>query len=218
MDCSNDLAPMPGRACLRRLSRPPRRLRGTGFTLLALVAIGLSVASIGADTAPAPTLDGYEHFVDEDGQLAFSPAKLRRLVHLGSWFVPEGDAAGFHHVYTQQAAIDHFRRTGRFPDGTALVKEIVRARRANYTTGVDVASATTTQQWFLMIKDTRGRFPGNPLWGDGWGWGLFGSDAPTTNVATDFKIDCLGCHVPAQRTDWVYVEGYPALHDAAGAP
>ena len=24
-----------------------------------------------------------------------------------------------------------------------------------------------------MIKDAKGRFPGNDLWGDGWGWALF---------------------------------------------
>jgi len=196
-----------------RPSSPRRRL---GAVLIAIAAIGLAIASLGAGAQGERTLDGYEHFVGESGQIEFSPAKLERLVHLGSWFVPQGDAAGFHHVYTQREAIEQFRRTSRFPDGAVLVKEIVRARRANYTTGADVASATHTQQWFLMVKDERGRFAGNPLWGDGWGWGLFERDAPSINVATDFKRDCLGCHVPAQNTDWVYVQGYPPLHDDTG--
>jgi hypothetical protein len=41
------------------------------------------------------------------------------------------------------------------------------------------------------------------------GWALFKSDAPDKQVATDYKKDCLGCHIPAKATDWVYVQGYP---------
>jgi hypothetical protein len=37
------------------------------------------------------------------------------------------------------------------------------------------------------------------------------SDAPDKQVATDYKKDCLGCHIPARGTDWVYVQGYPVL-------
>ena len=37
------------------------------------------------------------------------------------------------------------------------------------------------------------------------------SDAPDKQVATDFEKDCLGCHIPARTTDWVYVQGYPVL-------
>ena len=49
-------------------------------------------------------------------------------------------------------------------------------------------------------------------WGDGWGWALFKSDSPDKPVATDYKRDCLGCHVPAKADDWIYVKGYPVLH------
>ena len=38
--------------------------------------------------------------------------------------------------------------------------------------------------WFVMIKDEKGRYPGNPLWGDGWGWALFKTDAPDKQIAT----------------------------------
>lgn len=159
-----------------------------------------------------PEPDGFARFVNEDGSFRFSrELATRDLVHLGSWFVPEGDAAGFHHVYTQPGTAAAYRDTGAFPDGAVLVKEIVAHRRAGYTTGADVASATDTVQWFLMVKDGEDRFPGHPLWGKGWGWALFRSDDPTRNVATDFRRDCLGCHAPAQATDWVYTQGYPAL-------
>ena len=67
------------------------------------------------------------------------------------------------------------------------------------------------QKWFVLIKDEKHRFPNNPLWGDGWGWALFKADAPDKQVATDYKKDCLDCHVPAKSTDWIYVKGYPVL-------
>lgn len=183
------------------------------FLSLGLVALaaGLVAAETSSSSRPATLLDAARPFVHEDGSLHFSPDAIEGLVHLGSWFVPSGDAAGFHHVYTQRASITAYRKTGRFPDGTVLVKEIVSNRRANYTTGADVASATTTQQWFVMVKDASNRFSDNPLWGDGWGWGLFLAVAPSKNVATDYRLDCLGCHIPAQSTDWVYTAGYPTL-------
>ena len=62
-----------------------------------------------------------------------------------------------------------------------------------------------------MNKDEKGRYTENPLCGDGWGWALFKSDVPDKQVATDYKKHCLGCHIPARGTDWVYVQGYPAL-------
>ncbi|MEZ4218819.1 MAG: cytochrome P460 family protein [Myxococcota bacterium] len=165
--------------------------------------------------APPRALDGFARFVGADGSFRFAGARdTERLAHLGSWFVPEGPASGLHHVYTQPEAIAAHRETGVFPDGTVLVKEVVDVARASYTTGADVASATVTKQWFVMVKDARGRFPGNPLWGNGWGWALFAGDAPSTNTARDLRTDCLACHVPARATDWVYVQGYPALRRA----
>ena len=52
---------------------------------------------------------------------------------------------------------------------------------------------------------------GDILWGDGWGWALFKADAPDQQVATDYKKDCRGCHIPAKSTDWTYIQGYPVL-------
>jgi len=86
------------------------------------------------------------------------------------------------------------------------------AGAADYTTGSNVSFATDRlKQWFVMIKDEEGRFVGNPIWGDGWGWALYKPDDKETNVASNYKTDCLGCHVPAKSNDWVYVEAYPSL-------
>jgi hypothetical protein len=62
-----------------------------------------------------------------------------------------------------------------------------------------------------MVKDTQARFSDNALWGDGWGWALFKPDDKANNLASNYKVDCLGCHVPAKDTDWVYTSAYPTL-------
>ena len=62
-----------------------------------------------------------------------------------------------------------------------------------------------------MIKDSKGRFADNPLWGDGWGWALFKPDDRNSNVAANYQTDCLGCHQPAKAKDWIYTEAYPIL-------
>lgn len=131
---------------------------------------------------------------------------------MGSWFVPEGDASGFHDVYTEASTVSAYRKTGQFPDGATIVKELRGARKGDYTTGNNVGYAVdAVKQWFVMIKDAKGRFPDNPRWGEGWGWALFKPDAPTQNAVTNYRADCLGCHVPAKANDWVYIEAYPTL-------
>ncbi|MEL6447747.1 MAG: cytochrome P460 family protein [Pseudomonadota bacterium] len=155
---------------------------------------------------------GFSPYVGADGGIALPEDFRREFAHLGSWFVPDGPASGFHDVYTQPESIAHYRETGLFPDGAVLVKELRASQSAAYTTGADVSSATgEIKQWFVMVKDTKGRFADNPLWGEGWGWALYKPDAPQTNVATDFQKDCIGCHIPAKDTDYVYVDAYPTL-------
>ncbi|BCR05371.1 hypothetical protein DESUT3_24400 [Desulfuromonas versatilis] len=63
-----------------------------------------------------------------------------------------------------------------------------------------------------MVKDAKGRFPGNPPWGDGWGWALFSADDPATTVTKDYKTECIQCHLPVKENDWVYTYGYPPLN------
>ena len=71
--------------------------------------------------------------------------------------------------------------------------------------------STTVKSWFVMVRDAKGRFPKSDLWGDGWGWGLFEAKEPTRNVATSYRTDCLPCHIPAKKDDWVYIRGYSIL-------
>jgi hypothetical protein len=78
------------------------------------------------------------------------------------------------------------------------------------TTGT-VSHAQTLKGWFVMVKDSKNSHPGNMLWGDGWGWSWFDAGNPMQTTSTNYKTDCLPCHVPAQATDWIYTSGYPTL-------
>jgi len=154
----------------------------------------------------------FSNYVDAKGNIQLPDNFRMNMVHLGSWFVPEGAASGFHDVYTERESAEAFQKTGKFPDGATLVKELRASKAGDYTTGHGVSYATAElKQWFVMIKDSKNRFSSNPVWGDGWGWALFKTDDKTSNVAADYKADCLGCHVPAKDNDWIYIEAYPGL-------
>ncbi|NKB77226.1 MAG: cytochrome C [Gammaproteobacteria bacterium] len=154
----------------------------------------------------------FSTYVNENGDISLPQDFRLTMSHLGSWFVPEGGASGFHDVYTDRASVEAFRQTGKFPDGAALVKELRAHSTGEYTTGKNVSYANEgLKQWFVMIKDSEGRFSDNPIWGEGWGWALFKPDNPSLNVSTDYKADCVGCHLPVKSKDLIYTEAYPTL-------
>ena len=65
--------------------------------------------------------------------------------------------------------------------------------------------------WFVMIKDTKDRFKDSGLWGDGWGWALFDASDRTKPTTKNYKAECIACHLPTRKTDWVHVWAYPPL-------
>ena len=173
----------------------------------------LTVAALaGYPSASAQTnhkFNGYD-LVDKTGNIR-KPADYRDLYQLlGTYTIldPKGDQ--MHVTYATPGTAEYYRKTGKFPDGAVLIKEIFGTDHAQLTTG-DSHWASGTKVWFVKIKDDKNRFPQNPLWGDGWGWFLFKADAPDKQVAANYKKDCLTCHVPAKSTDWTYVQGFPVL-------
>jgi hypothetical protein len=149
--------------------------------------------------------------VDAQGNIR-KPEGYRDRYQVLGVYTPVGlnNDTQMHYKYASPGAAEYYRQNGKFADGTVLVKQVFATDHAKMTTG-DAHWATDTLVWFVMMKDAKGRYPGNPLWGDGWGWALYKADAPDKQVATDYKKDCLGCHVPAKSTDWTYVQGYPVL-------
>jgi cytochrome c len=197
------------------------RLRSTvavgSLAAAALLAVIASRASNGSSAAdpPAGRQNSFSPFVTKDGAISLPADYRETFQHLGTYAVatkPNLPVNEMHHVYARLDDIQAYRRDGKFPDGAAVVKEVTKVGTGDLTTGHDHWS-TDTALWFVMIKDSKGRFPGNDLWGDGWGWGLFMENEPARNVATDYRTDCKTCHVPAKADDWLYIRGYPLLRD-----
>ena len=174
---------------------------------IAAAGHGITKAATDANTSQAAAV------VDAAGNLRV-PGDYRATYQvLGSWAVAADEGRGskeLHVVYASPRSVEAFRKDGRFPDGTVLVKEVFKTATKEMTTGT-VSHADELKGWFVMVKDSAGRYPGNALWGDGWGWSWFDAANPTKTTSTDYRLNCKSCHVPARTTDWIYVDGYPAL-------
>ncbi len=186
-------------------------------TILAVLTVFWCVASP-ADESTAST---YGELVDSTGNITLPRSFRDDWMFLGTWSIAEEDvdtssaasghgAAGLHNVYTQRGVAEEFRQNGQFPDGAVIIKELLKGETGSMTTGT-VSRGTEVEGWFVMVKDSEGRFDSNPLWGDGWGWALFNATDPDSPVTKNYKIECIGCHIPARNDDWIYLSGYPAL-------
>jgi hypothetical protein len=182
------------------------------ITIIVAAAALVAMPTLALAQSEAPLPSGFDIAVDADGAIRLPDVPFRtEWTLLGSWSVNGEDGAqGMHIVYTQPGVAEAYRETGGFPDGAVLVKELRTASTEDLTTG-RVSYATELEGWFVMVKDRTERFPDNPLWGDGWGWGFFAASAPDSLITTDYAAECLACHVPAQATDWIYTRAYPAL-------
>ena len=183
-------------------------MRRSRAAFAALFAAATGTAAWAADAGGS----GFDTIVGPDGAITLEGYDYRRgLVFLGSWAVNDEDGVHeLHQVYTQPATIDAYLATGAFSDGAVLVKELQGAETGEFTTG-RVGHYGAPAGWFVMVRDTRGRFAGHPLWGEGWGWAQFDAGAPAVPITDDYEAECLGCHEPARDTGLVYVEGYPLL-------
>ena len=179
--------------------------------LLAAIAL-----LIGAGAFASPDLSStFSVIVDNRGNISLPAQFKKSWVFIGAWSVANKDAAtvgaaALHNVYVQSEAITAFRQTGEFPDGTVLIKELLSAVTGPMSTGT-VSWGQKIDGWFIMVKDRQNRFAHNALWGNGWGWALIYAAAPDKVVTTNYQTDCLGCHIPALDTDWIYTQAYPSL-------
>ena len=189
-------------------------------TLITLMIFCFSVNSSIADMSPATT---YGSLVDDVGNITLPTDFRDDWTFLGTWSIDKKDvetsgaasghgAAGLHNVYTQRGVAEYFRQIGKFPDGAVIVKELLKAETSTMTTGT-VSRGFEVEGWFVMVKDAKGRFDSNPLWGDGWGWALFTIDRTDKPVTKNYKTECIGCHIPVRDNDWIYLSGYPVLAD-----
>jgi hypothetical protein len=177
------------------------------LTLLVLSPAGWQAGMTAANDPRTATV------VDTSGNLRLPAGYRTTYQFLGNWAVAAEQGQGskeIHVVYASPGAAAAYRKDGRFADGSVLVKEVFETATGAMTTGT-VSHAQTVKGWFVLVKDNRDTHPGNKLWGNGWGWSWFDAANPAKTTSTDYKVDRLPCHEPARASDWIYVQGYPAL-------
>ncbi len=112
----------------------------------------------------------------EDGRL-LKPSGYRRWTYVGTPLTPndmnDGKAAfpEFHSVYITPQAYDQYQKSGRFPDGTVFVKELVSvgAKKATSGNGYFMGEFTGLE---VLLKD-KTRFKDEP---GNWGFFSFGHE------------------------------------------
>jgi len=189
-----------------------RTIGVAGLAILAAVGIAAAAerASVGASAKPVVSIG---EVAGPEGHLHVPSHYRTTYQFLGSWAIAADEGRGvkeLHVVYASPGAIDGYREHGQFPEGAVLIKEVFKTTTADMTTGA-VSRADALKGWFVMVKDAANRHPGNALWGDGWGWSWFDAADPSRTTSVNYKAECQACHVPAQASDWIYVDGYAPL-------
>jgi hypothetical protein len=151
-------------------------------------------------------------YVDTKGNIRKPDREAQGFPPLGAIWVDSSVGGELHLVWASPGTAASYRLNNAFADGAVLVQEVVRGEHGRLTNGVaHFDSLAETKAWYVMIKDAEGRYPGNRLWGDGWGWALFDADGREKQVAVDYKRECLYCHASMKMTDLVHVGAYPEL-------
>ena len=153
----------------------------------------------------------------DDGKLK-RPVGYRNWVYVGEVVTPndmnDGEASfpEFHSVYMDPESFAEYEKTGKFRDGTVLIKELSSVGTKNAPSGNGYFQGEFTGLE-ASIKDSK-RFkvePGN------WAYFSFGHKYPLkAEVSKNAAAACNQCHQDnAQKDDWVFSQYYPVLRAAA---
>lgn len=152
--------------------------------------------------------------IKDDGTLK-RPQGYREWVYVGTPVTPNDMNDGkapfpeFHAVYIDPESFKHWKRTGKYCEGTILVKELV---------SVGSKLAVSGKGYFMgdfigleaTIKSAK-HFPNEP---GNWAYFSF-TDAENGMLkatANAFPTAaCNACHQASAQTDWVFTQFYPVL-------
>jgi cytochrome c553 len=185
-----------------------------GIAVLVGIA-GLSYLLAGAAAPPGGTTAAVEF--TPDGKLK-QPVGYRKWVYVGEVVTPndmnDGEASfpEFHSVYMDPESFAEYEKTGKYRDGTVLIKELssVGSKKAPSGNGYFQGEFTGLE---ATIKDSK-RFKDEP---GNWAYFSFGHKYPLkAEVSKNAATACNKCHEDnAKKDDWVFSQYYPALRAAA---
>lgn len=149
--------------------------------LIALFTAAAILPALADDTA-VPYPDGY-----------------RDWHHLKSMLIEEGHPlfgafGGIHHIYANPAALTGYR-SGRFPDGSVIVFDLLEAQ-----SGGNAVTEGPRKVVGVMHKDAK-KYAAT----GGWGYeGFAGGDKSKRAVGADAATACHACHQAQKATDYVF--------------
>ena len=162
---------------------------------------------------------------DSEGRMKL-PTGFRSWVFVGAPLTPDGLNNGksnfpeYHHVYIEKKNVDAYLKTGTFPDGTLIVKELTRVLSPTFPDG---SRKEPSGRGFFngayngidaSYKDSK-RFAET----NGWGYFTFGHHPlPYEETAKESPVtECAGCHLAnVVKTDMTWIQFYPLLRDNKG--
>lgn len=176
---------------------------------------GLATAGSPPPGSPPSTIVGSIEYTPE-GKLKRPPfSAFRHWVYIGTPLTPNDMNDGkanfpeFHNVYMDPESFAYYEKSGKYRDGTAIVKELVSvgtkeaASGSGYFQGEFIGLEVSVKDSKLFPKD-----PGN------WGFFSFGHSYPLKDVSKPNKIDeCNKCH-ETNAIDFVFSQYYPVLRAA----
>ncbi len=182
--------------------------------LLGSIAPILLSGMLLAQVASVSASDGQTSYAKytADNEL-LRPVNYREWVFIGASVTPndlnDGSPAfpEFHNVYIDPASWAHWQKTGKFRNGTVIVKELV---------SVGSTAAPSGKGYFpgefngiaAMVKDSK-RFADRP---ENWAFFGFASyEAKNGNIQADES--CSSCHKANAAEDMIFTQYYPVLRD-----
>lgn len=196
----------------------------TKYILSAVVAIPAILALVSCgETAQSPVVPAaatarYLPEFTPDGHLKL-PKDFERWVYVGSPLTPNALNGGeapfpeYHNVYIEPGAYDEYLKTGVFPEGTIMFKELQRVQDRQFPDG------SRTE------RSGRGYFPGalngadvtvkdSKRFADTAGWGYFNfnhGEPKAMTAAPKPREECAFCHIENAKKDSVWTQFYPRL-------
>ena len=150
------------------------------------------------------------------------PTGFREWIYVGTPLTPNDMNNGkasfpeFHTVYIDPESWEHWKKTGKFRDGTILIKEM---------TSVGSKAAVSGKGYFMgdfigleaTIKSKR-EFPDEP---GNWAYFSFTTEdhrsvKKTANAQP--QANCNGCHEASAQDDFVFTQYYPVLRAGKSNP
>lgn len=192
------------------------------LTITAAVGLIAAISFLPSSRPVAAQTQRSSAVFDSKGSLKL-PTGYRKWVFVGAPLTPNGlnnGHAGFpeyHNVYVEARNVDAYEKTGSFPEGTVIVKELTLVLDPTFPDG---SRTEPSGRGFFngafngideSVKDSK-RFTKS----NGWGYFTFGHHAlPYDKQAAEAPVkECAGCHLAnVAKTDMTWVQFYPILRD-----